>query len=180
MKETEVKILEINREKIEESLIDLNAEKIFSGNIQTLFFDFKDRKISKQGNLLRLRTCAQKTKLTYKKVKHTKTVKLAEEYSVEISNMEAMVQILNNLGLTITGNLEKQRLSYKVGSARFDIDKYTGNYAFVPEFLEIEAETVDQIHKLAGLLGFNPKDCLPWSTKELIQHYSNQRGKAEK
>ncbi len=179
MKETEVKILEINRAKIEKTLTGLNAKKIFNGNIQTLFFDFKDRSMSKQGKLLRLRKNAQKTELTYKKVKHTKIVKIAEEYSVEISNMETMAQILQNLGLSVTEKMEKYRLSYKIDNAQFDIDHYTGNYAFVPEFLEIEAENIDQIHKYARLLGFNPKDCLPWSTEELIQHYSSKK-KAEK
>lgn len=179
MKETEVKILEINRQKIEETLTRQNAKKIFDGNIQTLFLDFKDNTITKQGNLLRLRKNTKKTELTYKKVKHAQTAKIAEEYSVEVSNLETMIQILQNLGLTITGKMEKHRLSYKLGKVQFDIDHYTGNYAFIPEFLEIEAENIDQIHKYAQLLGFKPKDCLPWSTEELIQHYSDSKEKTE-
>ena len=171
MKETEVKILEINRLQIEENLTEIHAKKIFDGNIQTLFLDFKDGTVTKQGNLLRLRKDAQKTELTFKKVSHTQTVKIAEEYSVEVSNIETMVQILQNLGLTITGNMEKHRVSYKLDNAQFDIDRYAGNYSFIPEFLEIEAENIDRIHDYAQLFGFKPKDCLPWSTEDLIQHY---------
>jgi adenylate cyclase, class 2 len=177
MKETEVKILEVNRQKIEEKLTPLNAKKIFDGNIQTLFLDFKDAAIVKQGNLLRLRKNTQKTELTYKNVKHMQTVKIAEEYSVEVSDLETMLRILQNLGLNVTGCMEKHRLSYKLENAQFDIDQYTGDYAFIPEFLEIEAENISQIYKYAEVLGFKPKDCLPWSTEEVIQHYTKMKEK---
>ena len=136
--------------------------------------DFKDGTIVKQGNLLRLRKDTKKTELTFKKVTPFQTVKIAEEYSVEVSNIETIVQILQHLGLTITGSMEKHRISYKLDNAQFDIDKYTGNYSFIPEFLEIEAENVDRIYEYAQLLGYKPKDCLPWSTEDLIQHYSKE------
>ena len=112
MIETEVKILEINRAKIEEALINLGAKKTFDGKIQTMFLDYKDSAITRQGDLLRLRKNTQKTELTYKKVTHAQTVKIAEEYSVEVSDLETMLIILGNLGLNVTGNMEKHRLSY--------------------------------------------------------------------
>jgi len=174
MKETEVKILEINQQQIEELLVKLQAKKTFEGTIQTLFLDFKDGRIIKQGNLLRLRKDPEKTELTFKKVKHTQTVKIAEEYSVEVSNIETIVQILQNLGLNITGSMEKHRISYKLDNAQFDMDKYIGDYSFIPEFLEIEAENIDKIYNYAQMLGFKHKDCLPWSTEDLIGHYSKK------
>jgi len=174
MKETEVKILEINRQKIEQTLDALGAKKIFEGEVQTIFLDFKDSQISKQEDLLRLRKTSKKTELTYKKVKHKKTVKIAEEYTVEVSDLEMMLKILESLELTTTGKMEKHRISYKLEKAQFDIDKYTGAFAFIPEFLEIEAEDIDQIYMYAELFGYNHRDCLPWSTEEIIQHYSKK------
>ena len=179
MKEIEVKILEVNRQKIEETLARLGAKKIFDGDIQTLFFDFKDGTIIKAKNVLRLRKEQNKTELTYKKVHVTQTAKVAEEYSVEVSNLETMKKILENLGLSIIENMQKHRVSYKLDHARFDIDRYSGDYGYIPEFLEIEAENTDLIHKYAALLGFKAKDCLPWSTNELIRHYSFKKGKTE-
>ena len=178
MKELEVKILEVNRIKIEETLTVLGAKKVFDGDIQTMFFDFKDGAISKAKNVLRLRKERDKTELTYKKVHVTQTAKLAEEYSVEVSNLEAMKKILENIGLSITESMQKHRVSYTLDHARFDIDRYAGNYGYIPEFLEIEAENIDLIHKYAALLGFKAKDCLPWSTNELIQYYSFKKAKA--
>ena len=178
MKEIEVKILEVNRKNIEETLARLGAKKVFDEDIQTLFFDFKDGKIIKAKDVLRLRKEKDKIELTYKKVRADKAAKNAEEYSVEVSHLEMTVKIFQNLGLGIIDDLFKHRVSYKLDTARFDMDLYLGKYDFIPEFLEIEAENVEAIYKYADLLGYKPKDCLPWSTKELIDHYSKKRKKA--
>ena len=59
--------------------------------------------------------------------------------------------------------------------ARFDFDRYSGDYGYIPEFLEIEAKNIDLIYKYAELLGFKAKDCLPWSTTDLVKHYSYKK-----
>jgi adenylate cyclase, class 2 len=177
MKELEVKILEVDRKKIEENLVGLGAKKIFDGDIQTMFFDFKDASIVKAKNVLRLRKEQNKTELTYKKVHITKTAKLAEEYSVEVSNLITMRKILENIGLSVTESMQKHRVSYTINHTRFDIDCYAGDYGYIPEFMEIEAENTDLIHKYAALLGFKVEDCLPWSTEELIRYYSLKKSK---
>jgi predicted adenylyl cyclase CyaB len=172
MKETEVKILEVNKAEAEKTLANLCAKKVFDGDIETLFFDFKKGTIIKKKNVLRLRKEHDKTELTYKKVYFTPTTKTAEEYSVDVSSLEIMEKILENLGLSIIESMQKHRVSYTLDGARFDFDRYSGRYGFIPEFLEIEAENIDLIYKYATLLGFKEKDCLPWSTTELIGHYS--------
>jgi len=179
MQEIEVKILEVNREKVEEKLARLGARKIYDDDIQTFFFDFKDGRIVKTKDVLRLRKEQGKTELTYKKVHATQTAKNAEEYSVEVSNIETTQKILEYLGLVATEKMLKHRISYEVDNVRFDIDRYLDNYKFIPEFMEIEAENVDAIYKYAELLGFKPKDCLPWSTEELIRYYKEKKGKTK-
>jgi predicted adenylyl cyclase CyaB len=175
--EIEAKILEVNRKKIEQTLSGLGAKKVFDGNIQTLFFDFQDKAIYKAGNVLRLREEEGSAELTFKKVHVTQTVKIAEEYSVEVSSMETTQKILKNLGLTVSESMQKHRVSYKFEGARFDIDLYMGAYGFIPEFLEIEAKNTAAVHKYAALLGFKPEDCVPWSTNELIRHYASRKEK---
>ena len=178
MKELEVKILEINLKQIQEKLGQMGANKIFDGEIRTVFFDFEDGRIIKAKNVLRLRKESDKTDLTYKKVKVDKAAKSAEEFTVEVSNLEDAEKILGNLGLQVIDDMQKRRVSYKLGNVRFDMDCYLGRYGFVPELLEIEAENIEEIHKYAGLLGYKPKDCLPWSTTELIEHYSSKKKQA--
>ena len=124
---------------------------------------------------MRIRKGQDKTELTYKKVNYTETAKVAEELTVEISDVEEMKKILQNLGLSEIENMQKVRTSYKLDSLRFDIDDYVGTYGFIPAFLEIEAPNIDLIHTYAERLGFEAKDCLAWSTPQLIQHYSSKK-----
>ena len=158
--------------KVEEKLASLGAKKIFDGNMQTLFFDFKEGTIVKQKNVLRLRKDQEKIELTYKKVHVTQQPKPLKRYSVEVSNLETMKIILENLGLSVIDRMQKHRVSYTLDGARFDFDCYSDVYGYIPEFLEIEAESIDLVYKYAELLGFKEKDCLPWSTTDLIKHYS--------
>lgn len=174
MEEIEVKILEVNRTTVEKTLAGLGARKVFDGDIETLFFDFQEGTIIKQKNVLRLRKEQDKIELTYKKVHVTQKAKTAEEYSVEVSSLETMEKILENLGLSIIDRTQKHRVSYTLDGARFDFDRYSGDYGYIPEFLEIEAKSIDLLYKYAELLGFKAKDCLPWSTTDLIKHYSQK------
>lgn len=180
MKEIEVKILEIDRGIISEKLVNLGAKKVFDGDIQTVFFDFKDGSIVKAKNVLRLRKEKDKAELTFKRVSFSQAAKEAEEYNVEVESIEKMEKILENLGLHQTEDTLKHRISYKIGDVRFDIDQYLGKYDFIPEFMEIEAENADVIQKYAQLLGFKHEDCLSWSTNDLIQHYSNIKASKNK
>ena len=112
MKEIEVKILEVNRPKIEKTLEGLGAKKVLDDELLTLFFDFEDHRIVNAKNVLRLRDEQGRAELTYKKVHVSQTAKTAEEYSVEVSNLETMEKILENLGLSVIDSMQKHRVSY--------------------------------------------------------------------
>jgi predicted adenylyl cyclase CyaB len=127
--------------------------------------------------VLRLRKEKHKAELTYKRILGNQEVKVAEEYTVEVSDLERMKKILEHLGLSVVESMQKHRVSYALDWLHFDIDKYTGDYGYIPELLEIEAENIDLIHKYAEILGFKAKDCLPWSTNDLIHHYSFKKCK---
>ncbi len=109
MNEIEVKILNIHRLKVEESLLRLGAVKIFDGEASALFFDFKDCSIAKSHSVIRLRKEGDLTMLTFKKVLSKQGAKVAQESSVEVSDLFEMKKILENLGLSITGSTQKRR-----------------------------------------------------------------------
>jgi predicted adenylyl cyclase CyaB len=173
VKEVEVKILEINKQKVVDTLVKLNADKVFDDDILTIFLDFDDCQIHKRRDVLRLRQEGSNAELTYKEIKFSSTAKTAQEYTIKLSDLESTITILQKIGLSITQEMKKHRLSYKIGDVRFDIDRYVGEFGFIPEFLEIEGST-KEIKKYAGMLGFQEKDCLPWSTDELIAHYTKK------
>ncbi|MCW4000623.1 MAG: class IV adenylate cyclase [Candidatus Bathyarchaeota archaeon] len=179
MKEVEVKILEVNRQKLTGALEGMGAKKVFDGEVTTVFLDFPDGQIGKRGDVLRIRRMQQKTEVTYKKIKAAQAVKEADETNLEVSDYDSALAILQCLGLTVTGQMQKHRVSYRLDGVHFDIDRYSSDYGFIPEFLEIEG-TVENIHRYAGLLGYQPKDCLPWSTSQLVDYYFNKKHKQEK
>ncbi|MCW4009614.1 MAG: class IV adenylate cyclase [Candidatus Bathyarchaeota archaeon] len=173
MREVEVKILEVTRETLEEQLARLGAQKVFDGKIETVFFDFPEHTIIKAKNLLRLRKENDKVELTFKKVQKSKNAKVAQEYTVRVSDAKAARSILEFLGLLAIECMTKRRVSYTLDRARFDFDLYEGKYAYIPEFLEIEAQSASETQRYAALLGFKSEDCLPWSTHDLIEYYSS-------
>ena len=175
MKEIEVKVLNVDKQKIEEKLSLLRARKIFEDQIITYFFDFEDDRIVKAKNVLRLRKEGKKSVLTFKKVLSKESAKVAEEYEVEVSSIMKMEAILELLGLFVIGKIQKHRTSYELDDLRFDIDKLENEFAYVPEYLEIEGKNIGLIQKHAALLGYKPEDCLPWTTNEVIDYYSRRR-----
>jgi predicted adenylyl cyclase CyaB len=175
MKEVEVKIIEIDRRKIEAKLKSLSASKIFDGDEQTVFFDFPGNPIATAGDLLRLRKIGEKTVLTFKKFVRNETAKVRDEYEVVVQDFEPMRQILESLGLIAIQRTNKHRTSYAFKSGvRVDLDKYTGEFTRIPELMEIEGEDVASVRSHAKLLGFQPEDCKSWTTFELIEHYSRK------
>ena len=177
MKEIEVKVLNVDKKKITEMLSRLGAVRTFDGEIKTTFFDFEDRRISKAKDVLRLREEGRRSLLAFKKILSKQSAKEAEEYEVEVSKLQNMKKILESLGLSETGNTEKHRTSYKLDRVQFDIDTHEKDLSHIPPYLEIEAENIDLIHKYAELLGYDPKDCLPWSTEDVINYYSTKQSR---
>jgi predicted adenylyl cyclase CyaB len=175
MKEIEVKIIEIDRKKVEDDLATLGAVKTFDGDVETRFFDFRDSTIARSRNLLRLRRIGDKTDLTFKKFVENQSAKIRHEYEVSISEFETMSQILEFIGLMSTSRMEKHRTSYAVSGVHVDIDKYIGDLSHIPELIEIEGGDLSTIHEHARLLGFGPDDCKSWDTFDLIDHYSGNK-----
>ena len=175
MKEIEIKILEINRKEIEKKLIALGAKKIFNGEIDALFFDFKDKSLRKIGNTLRLRKEGNKTILTFKKPIEKKRAKIKEELEIEVSGFDTMKIILESLGFCVWKRMKKHRTSYELKRVHFEFDTYKEKYKFIPEFLEIEAKDIETIYGFVRLLGFKNEDCKPWSSQDLIKYYSQSK-----
>jgi len=176
LREVEVKIIDIDREKVVASLSTLGATQTFDGDQVTVFFDYPGNPIATAKNLLRLRKTGDKTQLTFKKFIENESLKIRDEYEVSVSDFESMRLILESLGLSPTKRMEKHRTSYTLNSGvEVDIDKYSEEYSHIPELLEIEGETVETVQLHAKLLGFRPEECRSWTTFDLIDYYSRKK-----
>ncbi len=175
LNEIEVKIINIDRKETEEKLIAAGAKKRSGREVETLFFDFNDYSLKRNNSLIRLRKEENICTLTFKKLIDSSKAKIADEYEVIVSNIDDTKHILESIGLFVYAKTRKFRTSYELDEVKFEIDNYLDEYDYIPEFLEIEANSIDILHKYAKLLGFNIEECKPWSTLDLINYYSKKK-----
>lgn len=175
MREVEVKVIDIDRVKVEERLSSLGARRVFEGEIRDIYFDFPDRSISGSRNVVRLRSKGGQAVLAFKGFVEDETAKIREEYEVTVSDFDTSRTIMEGLGLRAWLVLRKYRVTYELEDANIDLDEFHDDFAFIPAFLEIEAGDVDAVLRCAELLGFGHEDCRPWTALELAAHYSGQK-----
>jgi adenylate cyclase class 2 len=171
MNEVEVKILEVDREKVIDRLLKLGAKKIFDDIMHIVRYDTPDKKLEKEGKLLRLRTEGKKSVITVKETVSDEKAKVRNETEIQVPDFEDASKILEKIGFIKTFIMEKRRITYALEDAHFEFDKFLNGLEKVPELLEIEAEDTETVFKYVKLLGFKEKDALPWSTGKVLEHY---------
>jgi len=142
---------------------------------RTIKFDTPNDILFKNGKFLRLRT-GFKNVITLKiKIKsEDKKFKEREEIELEISDLEKMKKILENLGFTKKLIMEKYREKYELGDVEIVIDKLPkmGN------FIEIEGSK-KAIQKTAKILGLNLKEGITATYWGLWEDYRQKHGLKE-
>jgi len=173
MKEIEAKILEINRQEIEAKLKELGAEKIFDGQVDTIFYDAPDRSIRDNDKTFRLRKIGDdKIVITFKSpLDQSSGVKIKQEDEVEVSDFEVTERIIDSLGFKPWIKMGKHRTSYQLDNVHIEIDKHNDQFSSIPEFMEIEALDEETVYKYAKMFGFSKKDCKAWTILDLADHY---------
>lgn len=175
MREIEVKILDINRQKIEQKLLHLGAKKIFEGEIYALFFTKDDTPVEEDIHTIRLRKMGEKAFLTVKKKINHPIAKVREEHEVEVSSFPETKKILEVLGFNLCKQMRKKRTSYALNKVHFEIDKHTDEYSYVPEYLEIEAPDLSTLYEYVTLLGYSKQDCKPWTILDIAEYLQQEK-----
>jgi predicted adenylyl cyclase CyaB len=172
--EIEIKILGIDREKVEKKLMSLGAEKTFDDEINAVYYDDRRRSIEGKRGTLRLRKEGARSVFTFKAFVENEDAKVRAEKEVSVSDFAAMQSILESLGFVPWLEMRKHRITYEIAGVHFEFDKYLGEYDYIPEFLEIESGDVGTVLKYAELLGFTKEDCKPWDALEVARYYSRR------
>jgi adenylate cyclase class 2 len=168
MKEIEVKILEIDKNKIESKLKKLGAKKIFSGKLTSYFFDTTTNSLKAKNIQLRLRESKNDCLLTIKKRISQKETKNSDEFEINVSDFKETKKILELLGFKLKHKLEKNRVSYVLKDVRFELDKPKEK---VPCFLEIEANDKKTLEKYVKLLGYKMSQTSNSTYRGVLRHY---------
>jgi predicted adenylyl cyclase CyaB len=176
MQELEIKILEINPEAIITRLKDLGALLEFDHELEAIFWDFPDSRLSSEKKILRLRREGISTSITFKSPKHLEGAKLMEELETQVADPQIMVGILESVGMTQVQRTLKRRIQYLLDETHVVIDYYMDELAAIPPFLEIEAPDMDVLRNTVRRLGFSMDQTSTWNTYDLIRHYVKREG----
>ena len=149
--EIEARFLDINKEKLIDSLHKVGAIDCGEELLEEVIFydkDFKWRDV--EHKFIRLRKNNKKVVLTYKQ--HiTHTVDGSEEIEFEIESLEKGINFLNKIDLLEARHQEKKRHTFTFNDVTIDIDTWPR----IPTYVELEADSEEKIKETAILLGFD-------------------------
>ena len=147
--EYEIRVLEIDKEKLIKKLEELGAE--FKGDNEQKRYVY-DIIPKEDGKWIRLRTNGRKTTLTYKNVVKT-TIDGTKELEVEVSDFEKTNELLENMGIKSRGYQENKRTQYILNGVEIDID----SWPMIPTYVEIEGKNEEEVMNTLEILEL-PKD----------------------
>ena len=156
--ETEVKIRisQGDLDPIRTRLTELGARRLSPRRKEeNLLFDFPDGNLETCGCAVRLRTYGEKTTLTFKgEIQDDPLYKKREELETSVEDPEAMIKVLEALGMTICFEYSKFREIYSLCEDQRQVQVCLDETP-VGTFAEIEGSAPD-IESLAARLGWAP------------------------
>lgn len=171
-KELEVKVLNIDLDQVEKSIISLGGT-IYSRERQiNTLIDSNEKPIkSYLDAYLRIReskdllTNQTSTTLTLKKNLYNQNLRENIELNTGIENKEIMLNILEDLGFNKISEGFKERTSYILQGARIDLDIWDSTTYPFP-YMEIEVASEEELNNIISILKI-PKENI--STKSIIE-----------
>ena len=149
--EYEVRILEIDKEKLKSRLNELGATEEWNLVQRRYVYDFIPKVDNKW---IRLRTNGKKTTLTIKNLVTSK-IDGTQELEIEVSDFDKTNMILKELGYEARGYQENRRNQYMLNGVEIDID----SWPMIPTYIEIEGDSEEEVYKIVELLGYKKEDC---------------------
>ncbi|WP_353096808.1 class IV adenylate cyclase [Tissierella praeacuta] len=172
MIELEVKILNVNLDDMELKLKALGATLIDKELQVNTLIDSKENFIQRNlDSYLRIRETKSmlnnniKFTLTMKKNINREGIRENIEINTDISDKNAMLEILKSLGYCVLEEGFKERTSYSFKNIRFDLDKWDDSTYPYP-YMEIEVNDEDELEGIIELLNI-PKENI--STKSIVE-----------
>lgn len=167
MEEVEVKFLDVDKEALEKKLLEIGAKKTGEFFYKRQVFDYPDLSLDKKGAWIRLRDEGDKIMLSFKQrlgmQGNTGNDDGMKEIEFAVSDFEETAKFLYELGLVNKFYFENKRTRYEKDGIEFDIDEWP----LLDPYLEIEADSWEEIDKAVAWLGFNKEDMKKFSTTQI-------------
>ncbi|MGV3524417.1 MAG: class IV adenylate cyclase [Candidatus Sericytochromatia bacterium] len=141
-------------------------------------YDYPDHRLYEQqdGSYIRLRRRrwldreAEEVRLTFKRTVSRDRYKIADETETKVGDFETMARFLTQLGLVETRVDEKLRETWRLDGIHFEIDEWAG----LPPYLEVEAESEAEVARGLSLLGYSLEDTSAENLREVLARYNIQ------
>lgn len=166
--EIECRFLEIDKDKLIQRLLELGATD--KGEVlleEIIMYDSAEewRKVNK---FIRLRKAGNTSTIAYKEYKK-QAVDGAYEIEFEVDDYEKTVLFFEKIGFKPFRFQQKKRHSFILDDIIFDIDTWPN----VPPYLEIEAESVQDLQKATQVIGYDWREAIFNNAKWILEHKYN-------
>ena len=161
--EYEVRVLEINKDEIQNKLKALNATLVEDVFQRRYLYDFNPVNPDKW---IRLRTNGKTTTLTIKDVQSSK-IDGTHEMEIVVDDFDTTNEILKELGYVPRGIQENKRIKYDLNGVEVDIDTWPR----IPTYLEIEGKNEEEVYSTLELLGISKDKAISLNTQSIYKEY---------
>ena len=161
--EYEVRVLEIDKEKMQKKLEELDATLVEDVFQRRYLYDFKPVNPDKW---IRLRTNGKTTTLTIKDVQSSK-IDGTHEMEIVVDDFDTTNEILKELRYIPRGIQENKRIKYDLNGVEVDIDTWPR----IPTYLEIEGKSEEEVYKTLELLDIPKDKAISLNTQSIYKEY---------
>lgn len=172
--EIEVKVLNIDKSEVIKKLESLGAKQIKKEFQSNYMFDFENGFFEAKGGYVRIRKaldCLSKKEkiiLTSKELISKDKFKISKEIEFGADDFESAKSFLESLGLKQFRLDEKFRESFQFKEGLVEIDTWAG----VPTYLEVEADTEENVEVILNKIGYNLEQSTSMVLKEIMKKYN--------
>lgn len=161
--EHEGKILDIDPVAVKQMILDKGGRKLGEKFMRRYVYDIVPGDMSKW---IRLRDTGQETTLTVKEIR-SDAIDGTDETEIVVDNFDETNALLGMLGFTAKSYQENKRVSFVLDGAEVEIDTWPQ----IPTYLEIEAQSAEDVVRVATLLGYSENDLTGENTIKVYARY---------
>ena len=127
-------------------------------------YDYPDMRLEKIGGWVRVRDEGDKVTMSYKQL-NDRTLHGTKEVTVTVNDFDMACSFLESVGLTSNSFQETKRESWQLKGAEIEID----TWPWIPSFVEIEAQSENQLKQAAKTLNLDYSQALHGSVETAYQ-----------
>ena len=167
--EHEAKVLDIDLIETAALILAKGGEQVGETKLMRRYvYDITSGDMSKW---IRLRDTGSETTLCVKAIR-SDAIDGTHEVETTVGDFAATNELLALIGFTPKSYQENRRTSFTLDGARLELDEWP----LIPPYLEIEADTQDDVLRVAGLLGYDESQLTGENTMKVYGRYGIKLG----